>query len=44
MIAITSSEGLIITHTNELLETMLLQLNDSSTYYTTGEITSYVLR
>ena len=37
MATLTNSEGLIITHTNGLLETILLQLNASSTYYTSGE-------
>lgn len=37
MTTFTNSEGLIISHTNELLETIVLQLNASNTYYTTGE-------
>ena len=37
MATFTNSEGLVITHTNELLETILSQLNASNTYYTTGE-------
>ena len=34
---ITNSEGLVITYTNGLLETSLLQLNSSNNYYTSGE-------
>ena len=34
----TNSEGLVITYTNELLETILLQLNSRNNYYTSGEI------
>ena len=37
MATVTNSQGLIITHTNECLETVLLQLNASNTYYTSGE-------
>ena len=37
MTTFTNSEGLVITYTNELLETILLQLNPSNSYYTTGE-------
>ena len=37
MTTFTNSEGLIITHTNELSETTLLQLNSSNNYYTSGE-------
>ena len=37
MTTFTSSEGLVITHTTELLETILLQLDSSSNYYTSGE-------
>ena len=37
MATFTNSEGFVITHTNELLETILLQLNAGSTYFTTGE-------
>ena len=32
----TNPEGIAITHTNGLLETILVQLNSSSTYYTSG--------
>ena len=34
---ITNSEGLMITYANELLETILSQLNSSSNYYTSGD-------
>ena len=37
MTTLTNSEGLVITYTNGLLETILLQLNSSSKYYTSGE-------
>ena len=37
MATFTNSEGLVISHTNKCLETILLQLNASNTYYTTGE-------
>ena len=37
MTTFTNSEGLVITYTNELLETMLLQLNSKNNYYTSGE-------
>ena len=38
MATFTNSERFITTtHTNEFLEAILLQLNASSTYYTTGE-------
>ena len=33
----TNSEGLEITHTNELLYAILIQLNASNNYYATGE-------
>ena len=33
----TNSEGLVITHTDGLLETVLLQLSSSNNYYTSGE-------
>ena len=36
MTTLTNSEGLVITYTNELLETIMLQLN-SSNNYTSGE-------
>ena len=37
MTTLTNSEGKLLTYTNELLETMLLQLNSSNNYYTSGE-------
>ena len=33
----TNPEGLVITYTNELPETILLQLGSSNNYYTSGE-------
>ena len=37
MTTLTNSEGRIMTFTNGLLGTIVLQLNPSNTYYTTGE-------
>ena len=37
MATLTNSEGKILTYTNELIETILLQLISSSNYYTTGD-------
>ena len=37
MTTLTNSEGLVINYTNEFLETILLQLNASNSYYTTGD-------
>ena len=37
MTTFTHSEGRALTYTNELLETVLLQLNSSNNYYTSGE-------
>ena len=37
MTTLTNSEGTVLTHTNELIETILLQLNSSNNYYTTGD-------
>ena len=37
MTTFTNPEGLVITYTNKLLETILLQLNSSNNYYTSGE-------
>ena len=37
MTFLTNSEGLVITYTNDLLETILLQLNSSNNYHTSGE-------
>ena len=33
----TNSQGKILNYTNELIETILLQLNSSNKYYTTGD-------
>ena len=33
----TNSEGKILNYTNEFIETILLQLNSSNNYYTTGD-------
>ena len=37
MTTFTNPGGLVITHTNDFLETVLLQLNANNIYYTTGE-------
>ena len=37
MVTITNSEGNVLTYTNEFIETVLLQLNSSNSYYTTGD-------
>ena len=37
MISFTNSEGKELNYTNELLETILLQLNSNNNYYTTGD-------
>ena len=37
MTTLTNSEGKVFTYTNELLETILLQLSSSNNYYTSGE-------
>ena len=37
MTTLTNSEGKALTCTNELIETILLQLNPSNNYYTTGD-------
>ena len=37
MTTLTNSEGKILTYTSEFIETILLQLNSSNTYYTTGD-------
>ena len=37
MATLTNSEGKILNYTNELIETILLQLNSSNNYYTTGD-------
>ena len=36
MITLTNSQGKVLNCTNELVETILLQLNSSKNYYTTG--------
>ena len=37
MTSFTNSEGNILNYTNEFIETILLQLNSSNNYYTTGD-------
>ena len=37
MTTLTNPEGIILTYTNYFSETILLQLNPSSNYYTPGE-------
>ena len=37
MTTLTNSEGKLLTYTNELVETISLQLSSSSNYYTSGE-------
>ena len=37
MTSLTNSEGKILNYTNEFIETILLQLNSSNNYYTTGD-------
>ena len=37
MTTLTNSEGKVLTYTNEFIETIILQLNSSNTYYTTGD-------
>ena len=37
MTTLTNSEGKILNYTNERIETILLQLNSSNNYYTTGD-------
>ena len=37
MTTLTNSQGNVLTYTNELIETVLLQLNSSNNYYTTGD-------
>ena len=37
MTTLTNSEGTLITYTNGFIETILLQLNSSNNYYTTGD-------
>ena len=33
----TNSQGKVLTYTNELIETVLLQSNSSNDYYTSGD-------
>ena len=37
MTTLTNSQGKLLTYTNELVETILLQLNSSNNYYTSGD-------
>ena len=37
MTTLTNSEGKVLTYTDEFIETILLQLNSSNTYYTSGD-------
>ena len=37
MATLTKSEGKVLTYTDELIETILLQLNSSNNYYTSGD-------
>ena len=37
MTTLTNSQGNILNYTNELIETILLQLNSSNNYYTAGD-------
>ena len=37
MITLTNSEGEVLTYTNEVIETILLQSNSSNNYYTSGD-------
>ena len=37
MTTLTNSEGKVLTHTNDLIDTILLQLNSSNNYYTSGD-------
>ena len=37
MTTLTYSQGKILNYTNELIETILLHLNSSNNYYTTGD-------
>ena len=41
---LTNSEGIVLTCTNELLETISLQLNSSNSYNTTGEHNIIVIK
>ena len=37
MTTLTNSEGKVLTYTNEFIEAILLQLNSSDNYYTSGD-------
>ena len=37
MATLTNSQGKVLTYTNKFIETVLLQLNSSNNYYTTGD-------
>ena len=37
MTTLTNSEGKCLTYTNEFIETILVQLNSSNNYYTSGD-------
>ena len=37
MTTLTKSEGKVLTYTNEFIKTIILQLNSSNNYYTTGD-------
>ena len=37
MTTLTKSEGKLLTYTNKLIETIILQLNPSNNYYTSGD-------
>ena len=37
MATLIGSEGKVLIYTNEFIETVLLQLNSSNNYYTTGD-------
>ena len=37
MTTLTNPEGKVLTYTNELIDTILLQLNSSNNYYTSGD-------
>ena len=37
MTTLINSQGKVLTYTNELIETILLQLSPSNNYYTTGD-------
>ena len=38
MTTLTNSEGKVLTCTNDFIETILLQVNPSNNYYTTGDV------